>query len=153
MRARSVPIRSSRTKCESISSDEQPMLVGCEVELEIRGEEPQFAQGAGLELADALARDPEPRPHFLEGLRIGAREAEAQLEHVAHARVQALQRVGELLVAEVERRLLVGTVALRVLDQVAVERFAVADGRLEADRILDEVEQLLDALFGESALV
>ena len=72
---------------------------------------------------------------------------------MAHARVQALERVRELLPAEVDRRLLVGAVALRVLDQVAVERLAVADGRLEAHGILDEIEQLLDALLGEAALL
>ena len=59
----------------------------------------------------------------------------------------------ELLLAEVERGLLVRPVALRVLDQVAVERLAVADGRLEADRILDEIEQLLDARLGKAALL
>ena len=40
-----------------------------------------------------------------------------------------------------------------VLDQVGVHALAVADGRLEADRILDEVEQLLHALLGEAALL
>jgi hypothetical protein len=42
---------------------------------------------------------------------------------------------------------------VHVLDQVGVEALAVADGRLEADRILDEVEQLLDALLREAALL
>ena len=81
------------------------------------------------------------------------REPEAKLDDVAHARVQALQSARQLLLPQVDRRLLVGTVALRVLDQVAVERLAVADGRLEADGILDEVEQLLDALLGKAAFV
>ena len=42
---------------------------------------------------------------------------------------------------------------LRVLDQVAVEALAVADGRLEADGVLHELEQLLDALGREARLV
>ena len=49
-------------------------------------------------------------------------------------------------------RLGVGPCGLRVLDHVAVEALAVADGRLEADGILDELQQLLDALGGEAGL-
>ena len=63
------------------------------------------------------------------------------------------QRFLQLDLAEVRRRRDVGTLGLRVLDQVAVERLAVADGRLERDRILDEVDQLLDALLGEARLL
>ena len=49
-----------------------------------------------------------------------------------------------------ERR--VGLLGVLVLDHVAVHRVAVADGRLEADGILDEVEELVDALDLEPAL-
>src|SRR3954454_5121871 len=42
---------------------------------------------------------------------------------------------------------------MRVLDQVAVEALAVTDGRLQADRILDELEQRTDALGREAALL
>ena len=47
----------------------------------------------------------------------------------------------------------VRAVGLRVLDQVAVEALAVADGRLEADRVLDELEQRPHALEREAALL
>ena len=49
-------------------------------------------------------------------------------------------------------RLGVGPCGLRVLDHVAVEALAVADGRLEADGVLDELEQLADALRREAGL-
>src|SRR5262249_58314640 len=54
--------------------------------------------------------------------------------------------------AEVVRCGHVRPVELGVLDQVAVETLAVADGRLEADRVFDELEQLRDALRREAAL-
>ena len=60
--------------------------LAAEVELEPRRDRPQLAQRACLELADALARDPEPRPDLFERLRDLAVEAEALGEHVAHAR-------------------------------------------------------------------
>ena len=46
----------------------------------------------------------------------------------------------------------IGLLGVLVLEHVAVHRVAVADGRLEADRILDEVEQLADALELDAAL-
>ena len=50
----------------------------------------------GLDLANALAGDAEACPHLLERLRDGAVEAEAVREHVAHARVEPVERPGEL---------------------------------------------------------
>src|SRR5512133_720827 len=40
-----------------------------------------------------------------------------------------------------------------VLDEVAVEALSIPHRRLEADRVLHEVEQLLDALLREAALL
>ncbi len=62
-------------------------------------------------------------------------------------------RLGELARAKLLGGRGIGLVGLRVLDQVAVEALAVAHGRLEADRILDQVEQLADPLDGEAALL
>src|SRR4029078_3343906 len=42
---------------------------------------------------------------------------------------------------------------MRVLDQVAVEALAVADWCLQADRVLDELEQRPDALGRKAALL
>ena len=121
--------------------------------LEVRRDDAQLAQRPRLELADALAGDAEAAADLLERPRLLAVEAEAEREHVAHARVQRLECRGKLGRAEVRRRRLVRLLGVGVLDQVAVEALAVAHRRLERDRILDEVEQLLDALLGETALL
>ena len=42
---------------------------------------------------------------------------------------------------------------MHVFDQVGVHALAVADGRLEADRVLDEVEELTDTLLRKAALL
>src|SRR3954447_842832 len=110
------------------------------MELEVRGEDAQFAECTGFDLANALARDAEPLSHRLECVRLGPAAAEAELEHLAHARVQPLQRTCELAVAKVERSFLVRLAAVRVFDQLAEERFAVADARLETDGILEKRE-------------
>ena len=67
--------------------------------------------------------------------------------------VEPQERLGELGGAKVVGGDGVGPVGVRVLDQVAVEALAVADGSLEADRILDELEQRLHALDREAALL
>ena len=105
-----------------------------EVELERRRDDAQLAKGPRLELADPLARDAEPDADLLERLRRLALEPEAAREHVPHARVEPRERGRELRRAQPLGGLDVGLVRLRVLDQVAVEALAVADGRLEADR-------------------
>src|SRR5215218_10140151 len=71
-------------------------LFGLEVELEVRRDEPELAQRARLELAHALARDPEARTDLLERLRLVPVEPEPQREDRAHARVQRVERRDEL---------------------------------------------------------
>ena len=71
-----------------------------EVELEPGRDHAQLAQGARLELADALAGDAEADTDLFERLRNRAVEAEALGEDVAHARVQAVERRGQLGRAE-----------------------------------------------------
>ena len=58
------------------------------------------------------------------------------------------ERAGDLLGALPDRGALVRLVRVDVLDQVAVEALAVADGRVEADGILDQLEQVLHPLLG-----
>ena len=64
--------------------------------------------------------------------------------------LRLIERVGELACAQPVGGRRVGPGRVRVLDQVAVQALAVADGRLEADRVLDELEQLAHALRREA---
>ena len=124
-----------------------------EVQLQPRRDVAQFPQRARLELADPLAGDAETDADLLERLGMVPVEAEAQSENPAHARVESLERAGELLGAQSLGSRGVWAVGLRVLDQVAVEALAVADRSLEADRVLDEIEELLNTLGREPALL
>ena len=82
-----------------------------------------------------------------------AGEAEAELEHVAHALGELVERDLELDAAQELGEDELGLLGVDVLEHVAVHRVAVADGRLEADGVLDEVEELVDALDLEAALL
>src|SRR2546423_4678843 len=113
----------------------------------------ELPQSSRLELRDARAGHAELGADLLEGLRLLAREAETKREHVAHPLVQAAERIGELRAAQELGEHGVGLLAVHVLDHVAVHRVSVADRRLEADGVLDELEQLLDALELEPALL
>src|SRR5688500_13918436 len=123
-----------------------------EIELEAWRDVAELAQGPRFELADTLARDAEARADLLERLRDGTVETEAVREHVTHARIQPLQRVRELLGTQAVGSLHVGLDRLRVFDHVAVQALAVADRRLQAHGVLDELEQLADPLRREAAL-
>src|SRR5262249_16123589 len=138
--------QSRATRGPKISPSPDRRSVRRQIEEEIGSDGAKLPQRARLELAHPLSCDAEPLPHLFERLRILAAEPEAKLHHPAHPRVQMAQRLRELLVTEVDRGALLRPVALRVLDQVAVQRLAVADRGLEADRVLDEVEELLHPL-------
>src|SRR5581483_936356 len=115
------------------------MLLAAEVQMQVGRDRSELAQRARLELADALARDHELPADLLERLLPVAAEPEPAGEHVAHPRLQVLERPCELCRAQPLRRRLLGLRDVLVLDQVAVEALAVADGRLERDRVLDEL--------------
>src|SRR5215208_1239259 len=127
--------------------------LGPQVQLEIRRDGAKLAQRTRLELADALTRDAEAGTNLLERLRRFPVEAEAQRDDAAHAWIQPEHCLRQLLAAQLLRRRLVGTLRMDVLDQVGVHALAVADGRLEADRVFNEVEKLLHALLGEAAFL
>src|SRR5690242_13322368 len=80
-------------------------------------------------------------------------EAEAEREHAPHARVQLVERSRELPPPRLLGRLVVRRERVDVLDESAVQAFAVADGSVEADRDLDELEQLAHPLLGLLRLV
>ena len=92
---------------------------------------------------------------LLERPRLLAVEAEAEREHAPHARVQAASSAcGELASSAGSSPWRSSGVSASVSSiRSPYEALAVADRRLEADRVLDEVEQLLDALLGEAALL
>src|SRR5215210_5988962 len=90
-------------------------LFRLEVELEVGRDEPELAQCTRLELAHALARDPETGADLLERLWLLAVQPEAEREHLVHARVQRLERTDELAVAHRVGGRPVGTLAVRVL--------------------------------------
>ncbi len=69
-----------------------------------------------------------------------------------HARVQLPERLHDLRLSQPFGRDCFGLIRVRVLDQVAVHGVAVADRRLEADGILDELEQVGHALRLEPGL-
>src|SRR4051812_27232138 len=120
------------TLAESARVKSPPELFVADVELQRRRHRAELAQGAGLELAHALARDAEPDADLLERPRLLPVQPEAKRQHVAHARVQPEQRLRQLDRAKLLRRRLVGLVGVDVLDQVGVDALAVADRELEA---------------------
>ncbi len=73
-------------------------------------------------------------------------ESEAERQDAAQTGIQLRERRRELACPQPHRGSLVGRRGVDVLDQVAVEALAVADRRLEADRILDELEQVAHAV-------
>src|SRR5581483_1784008 len=115
-------------------------LLRAQVVLEVGSHRAELPQGPRLELAHPLAGDAESGTDLFERPRRRAVEAEAKAEDVLHARVEVRERFLHLGRAEPLGRRRMRLVGLRVLDQVAVEALAVADRRLEAHRILDEIE-------------
>ena len=75
-----------------------------------------------------------------------AGQAEPPLEQLAQARLDATERRIQLLGAERLRDDDVRLLGVLVLDQVAVEAVAARDRSLEADGVLDDLQQLPDAL-------
>src|SRR5438876_7748035 len=94
----------------------------------------QLREGAGLDLAYALARHADLGADVLEGHRAGGREAVAELEHAALAPGERLQRLLQRRLAELVGDHLERAALLLVLDEVSKPRVAVAVG---ADRRLE----------------
>src|SRR5262245_45303666 len=96
--------------------------------------------------------DSELLADLVESLCPAAREAEPAFEDVPLPGLEELERTGELGRSHPLRRRLLGLVGLLVLDQVAVHVLAVTDGCLEAQRVLDQLEQLPHPRLGQSRL-
>ena len=106
----------------------------------------ELPEGARLELAHALAGDPEVLADLLEGSRADAVQAEP-LDHHPRWRGCSWPRASKS--SEERARSAVSTsgcCCVQVRDEVGDARVAVTDRRLQADRVEDELEELLHAL-------
>ena len=101
----------------------QPLCLGQLLEL---------LQRVVLDLADALAGDPERAADLLERQRLVAAQAVAQLDHLALALGQRVERPLDVLALKVLRRRLERLLGLVVGDEVAELRLV-----LVADRLLE----------------
>ena len=91
----------------------------------------ELAQGLGLNLTDALARDVELLAHFLEGAGAAIDDAEAQLENLLLAGGKGVQHLFKLLAQKGEGSGLRGLGRVLVGDEVAeVGVLLLADGGL-----------------------
>src|SRR5207253_724652 len=115
-----------------------------EVERERRCRPAQLVQRLLLELADALGSEPEAAPDLAERPGRGSVESEAHLEDAPEPRRQPGERARELREPHAFRRGLFGTRPV-VCDPVA-ERLAVRGRGVETDRVVRELEELVDAL-------
>ncbi len=80
---------------------------------------PHLADGLGLDLADALARDVEHATDFFERARVAVAQAEAQAKHPLFAFSQRLEYFLELLLEHGKRGRIDRGIGRFVLDEVA----------------------------------
>src|SRR5438477_9779116 len=112
----------------------------------------QLAQRLGLDLPDPLASHVEVAPDLLEGPRPTILQAKPELQHAPLARRQGVQHALHLLLEELMAGGIRGGHGRQVRDEVAqVAVLLLADGRLEADRLLADLHDLAH-LLGADAL-
>ena len=114
----------------------------------------ELAQGLGLDLADTLARDVELLADLLQGPGPAVVQTEAQAQHLLLALREGPQDLVELLLEQGEGGGVRGdghVVVLNEITEVAV--LLLADGRLEGDRLLGDLDDLTHALDGDVHLV
>src|SRR5437879_3539858 len=114
----------------------------------------KLAQRLGLDLANALAGDPEALAHLLEGSLVAVEEPEAQLEHSPLARGEGVEDVLDLGAQHRQRGGVGGRGRLLVLDEVAEVRvLLLADRGLERHRVLRDLDDLAHLLRGDPHLL
>src|SRR5438876_1127518 len=108
----------------------------------------QLAQGLGLDLPDALARDVELLADFFERV-IGVHlDAEAHAQHLCLARGERVEHVLAYIAQARIHRVVDRSDRARILDEVPEMRVVVvADRRLHGDRLLADLQDLADLLF------
>src|SRR5687768_7518998 len=104
----------------------------------------ELAERAALELAHALGRQPGPVRDLAQRQRIAAADAEAQLDDLARARVEPVERAADRLLLERQCDLLERPGAVRGDERAQLGLPLLADRRLEADRDALRRAQLLD---------
>src|SRR4051794_34249402 len=106
---------------------------------------PQLAERLGFDLPDALACDREALAHFFERVLAAVADPEAHLDDLLFARRERLQHgLGLLAEIQVDHRVR-GRNDVSVLDEIAKMRvFLFADGRLERDGFLCDLQHLAD---------
>src|SRR5215471_2965039 len=103
----------------------------------------ELAEGLGLNLTYALAGDREVLAHLFEGVLSAVGEPEAEPQHLLLARGERVQHLVGLLTQREPDHALHGRAHLLVLDEVAqVAVLLLADGRLEGDGLLRDLEDL-----------
>src|SRR3954467_12551813 len=107
------------------------------------GQALELLQRVVLDLADALAGDAERLADLFEGARLAAGEPEAQLDHRTLALGKRRERRLDVGAAQRERRSLVGSLGVLVLDEVAeLGVLLLADRLLERDGMLRHAQDL-----------
>src|SRR4029453_7196551 len=130
--------RSTDPRASGSRFQEAPQLLGA------RGM-PQLSERLGLDLTDALAGDREVLAHFLERVLAAVGEAEAEPQHLLFSRGKGIQDLVGLLTQREPDHALHRRAHLLVLDEVAqVAVLLLADGRLERDGLLRDLEALPD---------
>src|SRR5262250_1330005 len=105
----------------------------------------ELAEGLGFDLTYALAGDREVLAHLFEGVLAAVGEPEAEPQHLLLARGERVQHLVGLLTQREPDHALHGRAHLLVLDEVAqVAVLLLADGRLEGDRLLGDLDDLAD---------
>src|SRR5215471_17237128 len=96
-----------------------------------------LAKGLRFNLTNALARDAELPPNFLERSAVAVHQTEALLEHLTLAFGQSLQHVANLAFEDDRGRHVRRILRALVLDEVAEARvLAVADRGLQRNGLL-----------------
>src|SRR3954452_6447506 len=107
------------------------------------GQRLELLERVVLDLADPLARDAEGAADLLQRARLRAREAEAELDHLAVALRQRGQRVVDVLPPQLDLRRVERRLGLLVLDEVAeLGLLLLADRLLQRDRMLRHPEDV-----------
>src|SRR5208282_3563567 len=133
---------------DSRSADRDGFLLGLEEAVKVAspGWVPQFAQGLGFDLADALAGHAVQIANFLEGVAVAIDQPKAHFEDVPFPRAEQGQNVLELLFEHALAGSFGRVLGALVFDEVPHAHVPIiAHRRVERDRLAGHLEQRVDA--------